>query len=98
MEKITPPRVRVLATGQKLITKMMEADPGALLPRHYADLESVVFVHEGKINLQLGSEDIELSAGEAHTIPPDVTHQIRAITAFKGVHLMPNEIKFTFLR
>ena len=97
MKKITNPLVNTLAEGSLYVAKQMMADAGALLPRHTASLESVVFVQEGEIILDLGGEAIALHSGQAISIPQDVVHQIRVISAFKGIHFMPREISFKFL-
>lgn len=96
MEKITKPRVTTLATGEKLVAKQMQANAGDVLPKHLADVESVLFVYEGECTLRISGEEKLLKAGEAFIIPPNVQHQIKAETDFKGVHFMPVEIKFEF--
>lgn len=96
MEKITKPNVRTIATGKNLIAKQMQAEAGALLPKHLADVESILFIHEGECNLHMNDEDIVLKEGEGYVIPPNTKHQIKAITNFKGLHFMPVEIKFEF--
>ena len=96
MEKITKPNVRTIATGKNLIAKQMQAEAGALLPKHLADVESILFIHEGECNLHMNEEDIKLKKGEGYVIPPNTKHQIKAITNFKGLHFMPVEIKFEF--
>lgn len=97
MDKITQPKVRTLAVGNKFVVKRMEAQAGALLPKHLANVESVLFIHEGEITLRINGEEVSLDRGDAYTIPPDVPHQIQAITSFKGIHVMPHDIAFTFL-
>ncbi|MBK6732137.1 MAG: cupin domain-containing protein [Bacteroidetes bacterium] len=74
----------------------MQANAGDLLPKHVADLESILFIHEGECNLNINEEDIVLKKGEGHVIPPDTKHQIKATTDFKGLHFMPVGIKFEF--
>ena len=96
MEKVTKPNVRDIALGKNLIAKQMQAKAGALLPKHLADVESILFIHEGECNLNMNGEDIVLKKGEGYVIPPDTRHQIKAITDFKGLHFMPVGIKFEF--
>lgn len=96
MDKITKPNVRSIATGKKLVAKQMQAKGGALLPKHLANVESILFIHEGECVLNMNDEKIELKAGEGYIIPPDTKHQIKVVTDFKGLHFMPVEIKFEF--
>ena len=98
MEKVTPPKVRLLASGTELVAKRMEAKAGDLLPKHLANLESVLFIHEGEIILHIHGEDRPMKSGTAIIIPPEAIHQIKVIADFKGVHLMPQEIKFQFFK
>ena len=96
MKKVTKPQVKVLASGTDLITKQMQAAAGDLLPKHLADLESILFIHDGECILSINGEDKLLKHGDAFIVPPETKHQITAITDFKGVHFMPKEIKFSF--
>ena len=96
METITKPNVQTITSGKNLVAKQMEAEAGALLPKHLANVESILFLHEGECILTINDEDIVLKKGEGYVIPPDVKHQIKAITDFKGLHVMPIEIKFEY--
>ena len=96
MEKVTKPNVTDMALGKNLIAKQMQAEAGALLPKHLADVESILFIHEGECNLNMNEEDIALKKGDGYVIPPDTKHQIKVITDFKGLHFMPVGIKFEF--
>lgn len=95
-EKVTKPIVRTLALGKELVAKQMQAKAGELLPKHMADLESLLFIHEGECNFNLDGEDIHIKQGEGFVVPAKIKHQIKALTDFKGVHFMPRDIKFTF--
>ena len=96
MEQVTKPKVRSIATGKNLVAKQMQADAGDLLPKHLADVESILFIHEGECILHMNDEDIVLKQGEGHIIPPNTKHQIKATADFKGLHFMPIEIKFQY--
>ena len=96
MKKATPPKVTTLAEGSVLIAKQMQADAGQLLPEHLANLESIVFVREGECLFKMNNEEHVLKQGDTIIVPPEVRHQIEAITDFKGVHFMPKDIQFTF--
>lgn len=99
MSKITKPIVQTLATGTELITKQMQANAGDLLPKHYADMESMLFIHEGECIFYMDGEEQVLKPNEAITIPAMVKHQIKVTSGnFKGVHFMPKDIKFTFFK
>lgn len=96
MDKVTIPKVTSLAEGKKLIVKQMEAKAGSLLPKHLADVESIIFIHEGECNLHINDEDVLLKKGEGYVIPPAIKHQIKALTDFKGIHFMPVDIQFEY--
>ncbi len=96
MEKVTKPRVRSLATGTDFVAKQMEGKAGDLLPLHSADIESIMFIHEGACYLKMNNEDILLQPGDAHIIPADVKHQFKVTEDLKGVHFMPRKIKIEF--
>lgn len=96
MDQVTKPKVRSIAAGTNLVAKQMQAGAGDLLPKHLADVESVLFVHEGECILKINDEDIILKQGEGYIIPPETKHQIKAITDFKGIHFMPKSIKFQY--
>lgn len=98
MEKITPPKVKVLATGTQLVAKQMAGSAGDVMPKHLADAESVLFVHEGECVIEIDGEEKILKPGEAIVIPTQTLHQIKAITDYSGVHIMPNDIKFQFFK
>ncbi|MCK9450713.1 MAG: cupin domain-containing protein [Bacteroidales bacterium] len=96
MEKITKPKIKLLATGKKFTVKQMEAKAGDLLPKHIASIESVLTVIEGECVLALDGTDHTLQQGDSFIVPPEIIHQIRAITDFKAVHAMPKNIAFEF--
>lgn len=96
MSEVIKPRVRTLAMGTNLVAKEMSGKKDKFLPKHYADVESVIFIHEGECIFILDGEEIILKAGDARIVPPKVKHQFKGITDFKGIHFMPKEIKFEF--
>lgn len=96
MKKVTEPKVNMLASGTELVAKQMQATAGDLLPKHLANSESIIFIHEGECILTLNGEEKLLKQGDAFMIPPETIHQIKAVTEFKGVHFMPKGIKFQF--
>ncbi len=96
MTKVTPPAVTVLAEGAEYTAKQMRASAGDLLPDHVASLESILFVHEGECILHIHDDDVTLKPGMAYAIPPETRHQIRAVTDFRGIHIMPKSIRFKY--
>lgn len=98
MKKITPPKVRTLATGKKMVAKQMQGNAGDLMPKHLADLESIVFVHEGECIFHMNGEETHLKPGDSLVVPAEAKHQIEVLADFKGVHFMPKEIKFEFFK
>lgn len=97
MEKVTKPKVKTLATGQELVAKQMQSEKGDLLPEHQADVESVLFIHEGACTLRIDGQEKYLKPNDAYIIPPNVRHQIKVEEGpFKGTHFMPKGIKFEY--
>ena len=96
MEKITPPNIKTLASGNQLTAKQMQANAGELLPEHIASIESILLVQEGECIFKMNDKDLVLKQGDAIIVPPEIRHQIKATKDFKAVHFMPNEIKFKF--
>lgn len=96
MGKVTQPKVKLLAKGKKLNAKQMEAKAGDLLPKHLANVESVLIVLDGACVLTLAGVEHRLKSGDSFIVPPEIKHQIRAIEDFKAVHVMTNDIQFEF--
>lgn len=96
MEKVTKPKVQMLASGKKLMAKQMRADAGEIMPAHVASVESILLVQEGECILQINDKDHVLKQGDAFVVPPEIKHQIRVNKDFKAVHFMPVEIEFEF--
>jgi len=96
MKKVTKPKVKLLAMGKQFTAKQMEAKAGELLPKHLANIESVLILLGGECVLVLADTDHVLKQGDSFIIPPGIEHQIRVIDDFKAVHVMPNDIEFKF--
>ena len=96
MDKISQPIIKVLASGNNLIAKQMQANSGEILPEHLASLESILLVQEGECILNLSGEDHVLKQGHAFVVPPKIRHQIKVNKDFKAIHFMPKDIKFEF--
>lgn len=98
MEKVTMPTIKLLTKGEKFNAKQMAAKAGALLPEHIASIESVVVMLEGECILSLSGTDHTLKPGDTFVVPAKIKHQIRAVSDFKAVHIMTNDIKFEFFK
>jgi quercetin dioxygenase-like cupin family protein len=98
MEKVTKPNVKLLASGTNLEAKQMQANAGDLLPKHIANMESILFIQEGECILNINGEEKPLKKGEAFIVPPETKHHIKVVTKFKGIHFMPKEIEFQFFK
>lgn len=96
MDKVTKPKVKMLASGNNLIAKEMRASAGELLPAHLASVESILLVQEGECILKMSDKDHVLKQGDAIVIPPEIKHQIKVIKDFRAIHFMPKEIKFKY--
>lgn len=96
MNKVTKPNIKILASGNKLIVKQMEANAGELLPVHQASLESILLIQEGECTFTMNDEERVLKQGDSIVVPPEVKHQIKANSDFIAVHFMPKEIEFKF--
>jgi len=98
MQKVTNPTVKQLVQGKKFHAKQMSAKAGDLLPKHTASIESVLIMTEGECVLTIDETDHTLKQGDTFIVPAVIKHQIRAITDFKAIHVMTNDIEFEFFR
>ena len=73
-------RAKFLHT-ENMTLAFWEIDPGAELPEHSHFHEQVSNVLEGKFELTVGGESRVLEPGIVATIPSDVPHGGKAITA-----------------
>ncbi|MFA5574165.1 MAG: cupin domain-containing protein [Brumimicrobium sp.] len=98
MEKIVIPTVTELAKGERFVAKEMAAKADEIMPKHHANMESILFIYQGECIIKIEGKEIHLKSGEAVSIPALTKHQIKAITDYKGIHFMPQEVKFTFFK
>lgn len=98
MEKVTNPTVKELAKGKKFHAKQMSAKAGDLLPKHTASIESVLIVMEGECVLSIDGTDHTLKLGDTFIVLAAIKHQIRAVTDFRAIHVMTNDIEFEFFK
>jgi len=92
------PQVTPLEEGTVLETRRMEATEGVQWPRHKASKESVLVVTEGTLTVEYEDSHPVRTAGETIVIPAEVWHEIVPSPAFKAIHIMPKDIRFTFSR
>src|SRR5699024_7899295 len=90
------PQITALEQGSLFDTKRMEASEGVQWPRHKASEESVLVVTEGQRIVEFPDTQPKLTAGDSILTHDDVSHEIIPDRAFKGIHVMPNAIRFTF--
>ena len=87
--KVSQPKVKKISQGHTMEIKQMSAKAGELLPKHSANVESVLVVTQGKCNLMMNGENHALSAGESFIVPKELKHQISVEEDFKAYHIMP---------
>src|SRR5690625_2379376 len=95
--KVTKPIVKELASGEDYIVKQMKARANALLPRHFADVDSILLIQEGECTRNMDEEEHLLTQGDACIIPTQANKHIRAKTDFKAAHFMHKKIKFEYI-
>src|SRR5690625_5124455 len=95
--KVTKPIVKELASGEEFIVKQMRAKANALLPKHFADVESILLIQEGECTLNMDGEEHLLKQGDALNIPQQGNSHIRDKTDFKSAHFMPKKIKCEYI-
>ena len=98
MQNPTQPKVKVLATGTEFVAKEMRGNAGELLPKHFANTESILHILEGACILHINNEEHFLKKGDTFSIPAEAIHQIEVVEDYSAVHFMPKDIKFHFLR
>jgi quercetin dioxygenase-like cupin family protein len=98
METVSKPNVKSLAEGAVFKTKQMKASAGKLLPKHRANVESVVVVTKGEIEFRLTEESHSLKQGDVFVVPAKAKHQIKVVEDFAAIHIMPHEIEFEYFK
>lgn len=63
-------------------------DKGQSLSEHTAPFEALAQIIEGKCEIRIGDEEIDLSAGESIVIPEDRPHSVKAVEKFKMLLVM----------
>ena len=96
MNKVTNPKVKLLARGKSYVAKEMAASAGVFMPKHLASGESILVVQQGVCIIHLENSTQTLEEGDVFIVPANVKHQIETKEEFKAVHIMPQDIRFDF--
>jgi quercetin dioxygenase-like cupin family protein len=68
------------ATGNKSTAAVyFEVEPGNMLPTHTDTSEELLMILEGEVEVTVGDEQTEASAGDVALIPPMVPHSLRNV-------------------
>jgi quercetin dioxygenase-like cupin family protein len=77
---------RYLASGESVSMRMWENEqPGEPKPEAAREYETVGYVLEGRAELHLEGEVVELSAGDSWTVPKGATHTYKILEPFTAV-------------
>jgi quercetin dioxygenase-like cupin family protein len=57
---------------------VIDLEPNAVVPEHKHENEQLGIVITGSITMRVGSEKLELQAGDTYTIPSNVPHEALA--------------------
>jgi quercetin dioxygenase-like cupin family protein len=70
---------RRLITGEQLMIAHVYLKQGAIVPEHAHHNEQLTYILEGKLRFFMGSDVVDVAAGEVLTIPPHVAHSAEAL-------------------
>ena len=65
-------------TGDRVTLAVVDLEPNALVPEHKHENEQLGMVISGTITMRVGSDKLELSAGDTYAIPSNVPHEALA--------------------
>ncbi len=71
------------AHGTHMTLGIVEIKAGSDLPLHSHPHEQITYILEGQLNMTIGGQLYELSAGMFHVIPSNIPHGAVAITDCK---------------
>jgi quercetin dioxygenase-like cupin family protein len=72
-------RRKTLVHGDKTLMTEFRFDQGAVLPRHKHPHEQTGYLVSGRVELVIGTETHQASAGDSWCIPGDVEHSAVAL-------------------
>ena len=64
--------------GERIMTNLVELDPGAAVPAHTHLHEQMGYVIEGSITMRIGDETRVLLPGDIYLAPSNVEHYVLA--------------------
>lgn len=75
------PKVKVrTVSGDKVQLSLVEYQPGASVSMHkHPDGEQIMYVLEGRMRLNVGGEEAEMSPGYVAVIPANIMHSTKAL-------------------
>lgn len=82
-KELAPGLTGYYAHGSKMTLGLVEIKAGSNLPVHQHPHEQITYILEGQLNMTIGSEHRELTAGMFYVIPSNVPHGAVAITDCK---------------
>ena len=74
---------RVLLKNKGGTVTLFAFDQGEGLSEHTAPFEALVFVVDGKAEVEIAGEVYSVGQGETITLPANIPHAVRAATRFK---------------
>ncbi|CCC82645.1 cupin domain-containing protein [Thermoproteus tenax] len=71
---------RRFVSGQRLTVAQFKIRAGCTVPAHSHDNEQISVILEGRALFKLGDRVLEVAAGDVVHIPPNVPHEVKALT------------------
>ncbi|HRG39209.1 MAG TPA: cupin domain-containing protein [Bacteroidia bacterium] len=82
-KNLAPGLTGYYAHGTHMTLGIVEIKAGSDLPQHSHPHEQITYILEGQLNMTIGGQLYELSAGMFHVIPSNIPHGAVAITDCK---------------
>jgi len=82
-KNLAPGLTGYYAHGTHMTLGIVEIKAGSDLPLHSHPHEQITYILEGQLNMTIGGQLYELSAGMFHVIPSNIPHGAVAITDCK---------------
>lgn len=74
---------RIIAKDQGGTVTLFAFADGQEVSTHTAPFQALVFLLEGRAEVSLGQEKLQLAAGDSLLMPPGLPHALRALGPFK---------------